>query len=58
MNIQIYLGNYPCIIPADGATTNFLMCQTTDTLQNNDIINLPLSVLSNNVQASINPEMC
>jgi hypothetical protein len=28
---SIYVGTFPCIIPSDGVSDNFVACQTTDT---------------------------
>ena len=29
-NNFVFVGPYPCNIPAEGVTTNFLICETTD----------------------------
>lgn len=55
-NNQISVGPYPCIIPAAGATDTTLSCVTSDTLQNNDIYNLPINVISNGQQQSLTNE--
>jgi len=47
-NNKIFVGPYPCIIPADGATETTLACETSDTNQDNSIFNLPIIVISNN----------
>ena len=46
---QVFVGNYPCTIPADGATATTLACVTTAswTVLNN----IDLTVVSNGVQA-------
>jgi len=55
-NNQIFVGPYPCIIPADGATETTLACETSDTNQGNDIYNLPINVISNGQQQSLSNE--
>ncbi len=42
----ITVGKYPCKIPADGVTDTFLVCITADTMQNADIKNLPIKIVS------------
>jgi hypothetical protein len=55
-NNQIYVGTYPCNIPADGATDTTLACITSDTNQLSDIYNLPIIVTSNGQQQSLTNE--
>ena len=43
--IQVWVGTYQCKIPADGATSVALTCETADTLSITDIKNLPITVL-------------
>jgi hypothetical protein len=51
---QVYIGKYPCNIPANGATDTTLACVTSDTEQLNDIYNLPITVTSNKQKQSFN----
>ena len=43
---QVFIGNYPCEIPAEGVTTNFLVCQTTDSMSKTNVNNLVVRVLA------------
>ena len=52
-NNQVFVGTYPCNIPADGATDTTLACITSDTNQLNNILNLPIIVISNGQQQSL-----
>lgn len=55
-NNQVFVGTYPCNIPAAGATETNLACVTSDTYQNNDIYNLPIIVISNGQQQMLTNE--
>ena len=55
-NNKIFVGTYPCIIPADGATETSLACVTSDTGQLNNIYNLPITVISNGQQQQLTNE--
>jgi hypothetical protein len=52
---KIFLGNYPCPIPADGATEMVLVCETVNCGRENDIYNLEIIVYSNGLQVSFGP---
>jgi hypothetical protein len=41
---KIFVGTFPCIIPADGVTDTFISCETTDSGSNSDIYNLPVTI--------------
>ena len=43
--VEVFLGNYPCTIPGEGLTTNFLICETSDSGASYDIKNLPIQVI-------------
>jgi hypothetical protein len=45
--IQVMIGSYPCIIPADGLTPTTLSCETTSTGVAANINNLPINVIYN-----------
>lgn len=53
---QVFVGTYPCRIPADGANPTSLACITSDTNQNVNILNLPIIVYSNGQQQSLTNE--
>lgn len=55
-NNQVFIGPYPCIVPAKGASPTVLSCVTSDTKQNNDIYNLPIIVTVNGQQQSLTNE--
>lgn len=42
----VYVGNFPCIIPSDGVTDTYITCETTDSGLNQDISNLPVTLIS------------
>ncbi len=44
--INVFVGTYPCIIPADGSTATVLSCMTTDSNSNTDISSLKIQVIS------------
>lgn len=50
---QIFVGTYPCLIPADGATETTLACVTSDSGQLNNIYYLPIIVISNGQQQQL-----
>lgn len=52
----VFVGTYPCKIPADGATETTLACVTSDTNQDGDIYNLPIIVTSNGQTQSLTNE--
>jgi len=43
---RVFVGNYPCIIPADGVTDTFISCETTDSGSTSDINNLKVTLIS------------
>ena len=45
----VYVGNFPCNIPADGVTDTYITCETTDSGLNQDISNLPVTLISNQI---------
>ena len=53
---QVYIGSYPCNIPADGATETSLACITSDTGQNGNLNYLPITVVSNGQQQMLTNE--
>jgi hypothetical protein len=53
---QIFVGTYPCVIPADGATETTLACVTSDSGQLNNIYYLPIIVTSNGQQQQLTNE--
>lgn len=55
-NNQVFVGPYPCIIPADGATETTIACITSSTGQNSNIYGLPIIVISNGQQKSLTNE--
>jgi hypothetical protein len=46
---QVFVGNYPCIIPADGVTDTFISCETTDSFSTVDIYNLRVTLRSRGI---------
>lgn len=53
---QVYVGSYPCVIPADGATETTLACITSDTMQTSNLHYLPITVTSNGQQQMLTNE--
>ena len=53
---QVFIGNYPCLIPADGATETSLACITSDSLQRGNLNFLPITVVSNGQQQMLTNE--
>lgn len=47
---QVFVGSYPCVIPAAGATATSLACITSDSGQKGNIYYLPIIVTSNGQQ--------
>lgn len=47
--LLIFVGNYPCIIPADGVTDTYISCETTDSGSTTDINNLQVTLISNGI---------
>jgi len=47
---QIYVGSFPCIIPADGVTDTFISCETSDSGSKVDIMNLKVTLISFGIQ--------
>jgi hypothetical protein len=45
-NNQIFVGNFPCIIPSDGVSDTFISCLTTDSGSSSDINNLPFTLIA------------
>ena len=43
--LMVYLGDFPCQIPAEGVTTNFISCETTDSYSDSNQANLPIKVI-------------
>jgi hypothetical protein len=48
-NLKIFVGPYPCIIPADGVTDTFITCETTDTGSLVDIYSQTIALYQNGV---------
>jgi hypothetical protein len=46
---QIYVGNFPCVVPADGVTDTFITCETVDTGSTSEIGNMPVSLTYNGI---------
>ena len=46
---QVFVGNYPCIIPADGVTDTFISCETTDSFSTVDIYDLRVTLRSRGI---------
>lgn len=44
--IQVWIGPYPCLIPADGSTPIAITCVTTDTSSPVDVRGYPITVIS------------
>lgn len=44
--IQVWVGTYPCIIPADGVTPTVLSCETTSVISPIDVKSLPIKIIS------------
>ena len=42
----VYVGVFPCAIPADGVTDTFISCETGDTGSTTSISNLPVTLIS------------
>ena len=53
---QVFIGSYPCLIPADGATETSLACITSDTRQTGNLNFLPITVVSNGQQQMLTNE--
>jgi len=47
--IKVFVGDFPCIIPADGVTDTFISCETTDSKSNTNINNLKVTIISNGI---------
>lgn len=45
----VFVGTFPCIIPADGVTETFITCETTDSGLNQDISNLQVVLFSKGI---------
>lgn len=45
--LTVYIGTYPCIIPADGLTPTTLSCETTSTGSSSAKLNLPIKIIYN-----------
>ena len=54
-NNVIFVGDYPCEIPAEGVTTNFLICETTDTGSDGDKNSQTILVIANG-QIALGPK--
>jgi hypothetical protein len=55
---KVFVGNYPCIIPADGVTDTFITCETTDSFSTVDINNLRVTLMSNQISfVSSSPDL-
>lgn len=55
-NNKIFVGNYPCLIPADGSTETSITCMTSSTGSNIDQSGLVITVYSNGEQQAFPPE--
>lgn len=53
---SVSVGPYPCVIPADGATETTLACMTSDSGQQGNIYNLPITVISNGQKQQLTNE--
>ena len=42
----IFVGTFPCTVPADGVTDTFITCVTTDTGSSSNINNMPVTLIS------------
>lgn len=49
---QIYVGTLPCIIPSDGVSDTYIACETTDSGVDQDIDNLPVTIISDGASYS------
>jgi hypothetical protein len=45
--IKVMIGNYPCIVPADGLTPTIISCQTSSVGGITYLSNLPIQVVYN-----------
>lgn len=43
---QIYVGSSPCIIPDEGVVNSFIICYTTASQSNSDLLNSPITLTS------------
>ena len=43
---KVYVGTFPCSVPADGVTDTFISCETGDTESTSDFYNLPVTLIS------------
>lgn len=50
--LQIFVGDFPCKIPADGVTDTYISCLTTDSNAISDINDLPVTLISNGISVS------
>jgi hypothetical protein len=44
--ISVFVGNFPCILPADGSTPTVISCVTSDCGVDTNIYSLPIKVIS------------
>lgn len=43
---KVFVGTFPCLIPADGVTDTFITCETSDSGSDSDILDLPVTLIS------------
>ncbi len=43
---SIFVGDFPCIVPADGVTDTFISCETSDSGFSSDIYNLKVTIVT------------
>jgi hypothetical protein len=45
-NVNVYVGNFPCLVDEGGVSDTHITCETTDTGSTNDMYNLYVTVVS------------
>ncbi|MFM7856414.1 MAG: hypothetical protein ACKO96_31960, partial [Flammeovirgaceae bacterium] len=50
--IIVFVGQFPCNIPADGVTDTYISCETTDSGSKSNINNLPVTLISDGISVT------
>jgi len=50
--IQVFVGAFPCKLPADGVTDTFISCETTDSKSTSDIKNNRVTIVSDGISVT------